>query len=433
MTRLSYREAIDFLFNLESSAIKLGLGNTVDLLAAIGDPQLKFESVHIAGTNGKGSVACFLNSILCHSRFRTGLFTSPHLVDYRERIRVNGAAIPRRAVSRAVSDIQGRVRTIGASYFEATTAVAFDWFARQAIDIAVVEVGMGGRLDSTNVIEPLATCITTIDFDHQKYLGRTLSRIAAEKAGIIKQGVPVVCGTMSGSALSAVKSVAQRKRARVFQVGKDASADRLRSGLDGSVFAYRGLGPRRILRTRLLGAHQVANAAVAVLAAEVLKSEGVRITADSIEAGIENAFWPGRFQVMRKRPLVICDGAHNASGARSLAVGLRELGMARAVTVFGVLRDKNYARMLRTLSGRSAEFVLTKPVSPRALPIAKLAEEARRARLGFTSAGSVEKAVRIALERARRWGRPVVICGSLYAVGEAMQFFGFKPHGARLC
>jgi len=433
MSRLSYREATDFLFNLESSAIKLGLDNTINLLAAVGDPQRRFESVHIAGTNGKGSVACFLNSILCHSGRSTGLFTSPHLVDYRERIRIDGKAIARGEVSRLVSAVQGHVKRIGASYFEATTAVAFEYFADHAIDIAVVEVGMGGRLDSTNVIEPLATCVTTIDFDHEKYLGRTLSEIAGEKAGIIKPGVPLVCGSMPDAALATISAVARKKKARLFQVGRHASAERLTSGLDGSVFDYRGLGPRRRLRTRLLGAHQVANAAVAVLVAEVLKSAGAGITSDSIEAGVESAFWPGRFQVLRKRPLVICDGAHNASGARALAAGLDDLRIGGAETVFGVLRDKNYARMLRILSSRSAEFVFTKPVSPRALPVRKLVEEGRRAGLAFTSAGSLDKAVAIGLERARRAGRPVVVCGSLYAIGEAMRFFGFQPHLARLC
>lgn len=433
MKRLSYREAIDFLFNLESSSIKLGLDRTINLLSAVGDPQCEFESVHIAGTNGKGSVACFLNSILCHSGLKTGLFTSPHLVDYRERIRIGGVAIPRGVVSRTVANIQGHVKRTDASYFEATTALAFDYFAKEGIDIAVVEVGMGGRLDSTNVIEPLATCITTIDFDHEKYLGRTLSEIAAEKAGIIKRATPVVCGSMPRAALATVSRVAKKKHARVFRLGKDASAERLSSSLDGSVFEYRGLGPRRRLRTRLLGSHQIENAAVAVLAAEVLKSEGVRITSGSIAAGVESAVWPGRLQILRRRPLVICDGAHNASGARSLAAGLRHLGIEKAVTVFAVLRDKNYGRMLRTLSGLSAEFVFTKAVSPRALPVRRLVEEGKRAGFAFTSTASLDKAVAIGLEHARRTGRPVLICGSLYAIGEAMQFFRFKPQLAKLC
>lgn len=439
MSALSYSQARDFLFKLESSAIKLGLDNTVNLLDALGNPHRYFRSVHIAGTNGKGSVASFLNSILYHNRLRTGLFTSPHLVDYRERIRLNGEAIPPSEVGRLVSQIADHVKRIGASYFEATTAVAFEYFRRAGVDVAVVEVGMGGRLDSTNVIAPLATCITTIGFDHEKYLGRTLSRIAGEKAGTIKERVPVVCGVMPGQALRTLGDVARRNRSPVFRLGEHARVVPVRMGLDGSSFDYKGLGPSRRLRIRLVGDHQIQNAALAVLVAEVLGQSGLRVSDGAIEQGLLRASWPGRLQVLRRRPLVICDGAHNASGVRALVRNLNLLGLDGAVTVFGVLRDKSYDRMLVLLADRTARFVFTKPAYHRALPVTRLAEGGRRAGVAFTSAARSHQAIRDAIAHAFRvhgGGQaqpPVLICGSLYLVGEAMQFFGFKPHLVRLC
>ncbi|MFZ1947085.1 MAG: folylpolyglutamate synthase/dihydrofolate synthase family protein [bacterium] len=448
MSQLSYRAAIDYLFGLEASKIKLGLDRTVNLLEAIGNPQQSFASVHIAGTNGKGSVASLVNSILYHNGLAVGLFTSPHLVDYRERIRRDGRSMPRQALCDIVSGLESHVRRIEASYFEATTAVAFEYFKAAGVDVAVVEVGMGGRLDSTNVIRPLVTCITTIDFDHEKYLGRTLSEIAGEKAGIIKPGVPVVCGRMRGQALATIKAVARRRGARVYQVGRDASVVPVASGLDGSTFEYVGLGRRRRLKVGLVGSHQIENAAVAVLVAEVLKERGLKVGDRAIEQGLARALWPGRLQVLRKRPLVICDGAHNVSGTRALGRALGQLGLGRTLTVFGVLRDKHYGRMLSALSGTSDRFIFTRPKWHRALPVKYLREAGGELGLDFRVASRVAPALSLALAelgrmepagashrapQARQPRPPLLVCGSLYLVGEAMQFFGFQPHRIRLC
>jgi dihydrofolate synthase/folylpolyglutamate synthase len=432
MSKLSYRASIDFLFNLETSAIKLGLDNTVDLLRAIGNPEESFQSIHIAGTNGKGSVACFLNSILYHNGVVAGLFTSPHLVDYRERIRKDGVAIPARDVSEIVSEVAGHVTRIGASYFEATTALAFEYFKRERVEVAVVEVGMGGRLDSTNVIRPLVTCITTIDFDHEKYLGRTLTKIAGEKAGIIKDGVPVVCGLMPERARVIVRDVARKHKSRIFQVGRHTALKPLKIDRDGSTFEYRGLARKRTLRIGLVGLHQIANAAVAVLTAEVLNEIGFRIEDRAIDEGLRHALWPGRLQVLKRRPLVLCDGAHNVSGARVLVRSLGQMGIAGTATVFGVLRDKNYERMLAVLAARTTSFVFTKPAYERALPVRQLKAAGRTLGLAFKAFPRVHDALEYALNHAEPCDT-LLVCGSLYAVGEAMQFFGFKPHCVRLC
>ena len=428
----SYRDSVEFLFNLERSGIKLGLDRTVNLLDAIGNPHRDFKSIHVAGTNGKGSVACFLSSILFHSGLSSGLFTSPHLVDYRERIRADGRAVSRRELARLVSELTEPIIRAGASYFEATTALAFEFFRRKKVDVAAVEVGMGGRLDSTNVVTPLISCITSIDLDHVNYLGWTISKIAREKAGIVKPGVPVVCGALSGRASATIRSIAGVRGASVFEIGKHATVRPLSTGLDGSEFEYRGLGAVRVLKIRSPGLHQIQNAALAVLAAEVLDRRGLKVADKAIQVGLREAFWPGRFQVLRRRPLVVCDAAHNASGARVLAESLRAIGFRSDVTVFAVLRDKDAEEMLSLLSGCSGSFVFTKPASPRGMPLYRLKGIGKDLGLRFKAFSSIDRALEHSLAVVPGGGR-VLVCGSLYALGEAMQFFGIRPHTARLC
>lgn len=432
MSGLSYRSAIDFLYGLETSGIKLGLERTFDLLEASGNPHRRFESIHVAGTNGKGSVACYLNSILFNNGMSTGLFTSPHLVDYRERIRVNGDTISRPDLARLVAELKTPILETGASYFEATTVLAFEYFARKAIDVGVIEVGMGGRLDSTNVLSPLLSCITSIDFDHVKYLGRTLARIAGEKAGIIKPGVPVVCGRLSRRASAAIRSVAVSRKSRVFEVGKDASFKLLRMDMTGSTFEYTGPVGTRLMEVEAPGLHHAANAATALLAVDVLRQGGFDISDQAVDTGLRRAVWPGRFQLLRRRPPVICDAAHNVSGTRMLVRSLKALDIADMVTVFGVLRDKDFGAMLSLLSDYSERFVLTKPDSKRALPLVTLKGAARGLGLRFKAVGSVENAVKLALDICGP-SRPVLVCGSLYALGEAMEALDYRPYRVKVC
>jgi dihydrofolate synthase/folylpolyglutamate synthase len=432
MSKPSYKGAVEFLYGLETSKIKLGLERTVNLLEASGNPHHRFASIHVAGTNGKGSVACYLNSILFHNGLRTGLFTSPHLVDYRERIRVDGNVISRQELAGLVAELKAPILETEASYFEATTVLAFEYFARKAVDVGVVEVGMGGRLDSTNVLNPMLSCITSIDFDHTKYLGKTLALIAGEKAGIIKPGVPVVCGCLSKRASSVIRSIAASRKSVVLEVGKDAGFEPLRMDLRGAAFEYRGRSGTRLLELKTPGLHHVANAATALLAVDVLRSKGFEISDEAVDEGLKRAVWPGRFQVLRRRPLTICDAAHNVSGTRILVKSLEAMGMSDMVTVFGVLRDKDYARMLSLLSASSTRFVLTRPVSDRALPLVKLEGAARKLGLRFRATASVDRAVEVAAGRYGG-GRPILICGSLYALGEAMAALGYRPYRVRVC
>jgi dihydrofolate synthase/folylpolyglutamate synthase len=432
MSRLSYRGAVDFLYGLEKSGIKLGLERTLNLLEASGNPHRRFRSIHVAGTNGKGSVACYLNSILFHNRMRTGLFTSPHLIDYRERIRVDGEAISRSVLANLLAELRAAILETGASYFEATTVLAFEYFARRDIDIGVVEVGMGGRLDSTNVVNPLLSCITSIDFDHVRYLGKTLSRIAGEKAGIIKPGVPVVCGRLSGRASAAIRRIAALRRCRVFEIDKDASFRPLSMGITGSTFEYSGLNGRQELEIEAPGIHNLMNAATALLAVDVLRSRGLKLDDEAVRIGLRQARWPGRLHVLRKKPLIVCDAAHNVSGTRLLVKSMRTIGLEHNTTVFAVLRDKDYQRMLSLLSACSDRFVLTKPDSKRALPLVRLKAAARSPGLAFRATSSVRKAVEIAREQCGTAGS-ILICGSLYALGEAMEALDYRPYRVKVC
>ena len=432
MIGLSYQASLDFLFNLEKSGIKLGLERTLALLAEIGNPHHGFRSVHIAGTNGKGSVACFLNSIFHRAGQVTGLFTSPHLVDYRERIRTGGSSITRRQLTSLVNRLAPAIRQTGVSYFEATTVLAFEHFVRKKVETAVVEVGMGGRLDSTNVLRPMVSCITSIGLDHTRYLGGTLSMIAAEKAGIIKSGVPVVCGTLPARASGTIRRIARSRSSRVFEIGKHARVKALETGVDGSVIEYKGLHGTQTYKIASPGLHQAANAATALLTAEVLREQGLRIGKKAVLDGLREAFWPGRFQVLSRRPLVILDAAHNTAGARALSKTLRAIGIRSDVTVFGALRDKDYGKMLKALSGVSANFVLTKPASNRALPVARLKEAARDLGLKAGATASVARALEIARDRCGPDGT-MLICGSLYMIGEAMDNLGYRPERVKVC
>jgi dihydrofolate synthase/folylpolyglutamate synthase len=430
--RFSYRSSLDFLLNLQRAGIKLGLDRTVNLLKAIGDPQDHFRSVHVAGTNGKGSVAAYLNSILYHGGYRSGLFTSPHLVEYTERVRVDGEAISRADLKSIVSDIAEPILETEASFFEATTAVAFEEFRRKRVQVAAVEVGMGGRLDSTNVLKPELTAITSIDFDHVRYLGKTLGEIAGEKAGIIKPGVPVVTGELSKGARAAVGRVARSRGSKLYELGRHAGCSMLGMDIGGCYFEYRGLRGRRIFKTGMPGWHQLANASLALLLAELLEDRGIKIDDAAMERGVEAALWPGRLQVLSERPLIITDGAHNVAGARMLARSLEDMGVFPAITVFAVLRDKRYKDMLRHLAGISRRFIFTRPESDRALPVARLKEAARELGIRGSGVGRVDRAVESALGRLGK-DDALLICGSLFAVGEAIHYMGFKPERVRLC
>ena len=373
------------------------------LAASMGQIERSFKSLHIAGTKGKGSVAHMAEAILHRAGYRTGLYTSPHLVDMRERIRVDGRNVSERDFLWAMNRMERALRRLRPTYFEIMTEAAFLVFARRKVDYAVIEVGLGGRLDATNVISPEACAITRIDYDHMDKLGHTLGEIAREKAGIIKPGVPVVTGAQRPAAL---REIRRRATPRVPTVWSPRAT--------GTVLKFTVSGLRERYRCELpvLGPHQAGNAAIAI---GLVESSGAEVTPVDVREALRHVRLPGRIEIVHRRPWIIVDSAHNPLSARALAEGLRPLRARRTLLVFGASADKDWAGMLRAL-GRADLTIFTRARSPRAAAPEVLA---RRARGPALRVERVDEAVAL----ARTVARPddaVVVTGSFYVAGEAL-------------
>jgi len=425
---MPYQETIDYLFGLQKYGIKFGLSNSRQLMALMGDPHLRFRSVHVAGTNGKGSTAVFLASMLVAAGYRVGLYTSPHLVSFTERIRINNVPV----TEDRVIDLAERVRLryeglpstedgrLTPTFFEVTTAMAFTCFAEERVDIAVIEAGMGGRLDSTNVLTPLVSIITNIDVEHTEFLGDTIEKITGEKAGIIKPGVPVVTGVVQPEAIAVVERTAAASGAPVYRMPKDFGAEPRSAGPE-QIFDYRGIGKRLVdLRIAMVGQHQVGNACLALAAAECVIKAGMAVPDTAMRTGLANAAWEGRLEKVAERPDIYLDGAHNPASARVLADAVRELkaGYRRLVLVIGVLMDKDYRGILTQLAPLADRIIVTRPNYSRALDVGSLAAEIVSFHRTADSAGTVAEAVGLARQGAAE-NDLILITGSLYTVGDA--------------
>lgn len=412
-----YEDSLKYLHGLERFGSVFGLDNISRLLGSIDDPHRAFRSVHIAGTNGKGSVATMIACILKEAGYSVGKYTSPHLVSFTERITVNEEEITEEEVAALTDHIRGRAdrKCPGGFYtfFDFTTAMAFEYFRRKKVDIAVVETGLGGRLDSTNVIEPLVSIVTNVAFDHMKELGGTLTKIAGEKAGIIKKGVPVITGA-GRRPFRVIEKVAGENASAVYALGRDFSFKK--SGR--KCMSYRGL--TRVLNDitiNLNGDHQLSNAALALCAVDVISGLGYDVPEDRMRAALSSVVWQGRLEMVREKPLVILDGAHNASGVRALRRFLRtHYRDRRKVLVFGVMRDKQYRRMLESMSDCIDLAILTQPRTDRALDAAAMKTVTRNS--------VVTTDTRSALEQARSFAGDkdlILVTGSFYTIGEAKQ------------
>lgn len=417
---------VEYLFSLEMLGIKLGLDNIRRLLADLDRPDRAFHAIVIAGTNGKGSVAAMLERALRAAGWRTGLYTSPHLIRLNERFAIDGQAVgddTMRAGAEAVRRAATRM-TPPPTFFEATTALACELFRTAGVDAAVVEVGLGGRLDATNALEPIATAITAVDFDHQSLLGDTLPRIAAEKAGIIKPGVPVVIGPNQAEVHDVVRRTAAERRAPFVDaeagVEVESTFDEGRLTLTLRTGAA-GYGP---LPLGLRGRHQRENAITMVALAEVIdRHTAIAVPASAIESGLRDVEWPARLQMLTWQGTpVIVDAAHNASGARALAAYVSEVH-GRAPFVFAAMKDKDIDGLLAPLAPVMTSLTLTRPATPRAAAIDDLIGAAARVapRVPVTSVESPAAAVAAAaLDPAAVAGAPVVVAGSLYLAGEVL-------------
>ncbi len=379
---MTYTEATEFLFSLRRFGWRLGLETILRLMDLLGNPQAAVPSAHVGGTNGKGSTAAMLCAILQAAGYRTGLYTSPHLLSFTERIRIDGVPIGQEEVTRLTAQLKDLCSAHFAQYpipnpptdrlphptfFELTTAMAFLHFARQATQAAVIEVGLGGRFDATNVITPAVAVLTNVSLEHQEYLGRTLPEIGMEKAGIVKPGVPVVTGAQD-EALEIIRRIAADRGAPLVHLRESYACSIHDSGFAGQTFDLRGPNHRyEALRIPLAGRHQVENAVAAIAAAEVLEGQGFHLDEAAIRGGLLQSRWPGRLQVISDRPRILVDGAHNPAGARALAAFVAEhrSTVRRLILVFGVLRDKDWESMLSLLGPLADQTILTHPPADR--------------------------------------------------------------------
>jgi dihydrofolate synthase/folylpolyglutamate synthase len=427
---MDYAAAIDFLFNLEHGSVKLGLERIAAATEELGHPERRYHTVHVAGTNGKGSTAAFLASILEAAGHRSGLLTSPHLLEYGERMRISGRMLAPHEIAALTTELKPLILRTRLSYFEATTALAFEAFARGGVSVAVMEVGMGGRLDATNVIQPDLTVITGIDLDHTKSLGPTRAAIAAEKAGIMKPGVPLLTAPSSAP----VRAVFQRRgdalgcRVHLLDELASLSACAPRGGGTGYCITRRGQDRPVQRRIRLCGVHQAWNAVLAEVGAGLLAERGIEIGEEAIARGLAGARWPGRFEIIPgngRRPPVILDVAHNASGGRSVAATYRRWmdGAPAPTLIVGMLDDKDHRAFFRSLRCITDRLLLIPLESPRAAPAGDLAAAARASGFVPETFGSMSAAWHAALAN----GTPIVIAGSFFTVKAGLEQLGRGP------
>jgi dihydrofolate synthase/folylpolyglutamate synthase len=423
---MNYEQSIAYLENLQQFGIQLGLERIIRLLELMGNPHKDIKYIHVAGTNGKGSTVAFLASILKHSGYRVGVYTSPHLIRFNERIAICGTDAPLAEqifdedVVRLTEQITGYIESSGlqVTYFEATTALALAYFAEKQPDFVILEVGLGGRLDATNVIIPQVSIITNISLEHTAILGNTVEEIAIEKSGVIKQGVPVVCGVMDEKALSTIHAIAKEKHAPFYVVphmNKQVSIE----------YEQISICPCRLsdIQPSLHGAHQLQNAACAILSAGVLEEQGVKINHDKIPYAVSHTTWYGRLQIIGQKPLIVVDGAHNHAGAKVLRQAIDEcFTYDNLILVLGILDDKDKTAMMRELIANNQRLkliILTKPKTSRAFPPEELLEETAK----YSITAMVCDDIPTAITQARKAANEddmICLAGSLYVVAEVL-------------
>ena len=419
---MNYKEAVDYIEGIGMFVSKPGLERIGLILEKLGNPQKKLKFVHIAGTNGKGSAAAMTASVLKACGYKTGLFTSPYLFRFNERMQINGQQIPDETLAEAVSAVKPVCDGLEerATAFEVMTACGMKYFADEGCDIVVLEVGLGGRFDATNIIDmPEAAVIMNIGLDHTKILGDTVEQIAFEKAGIIKPGCDCVIYEQQPSVKAVFENICAERGARLHS----ADFSRLSSefdSLEGQAFTYKGVA----YALPLLGAHQLKNAAVVLETAEVLRSRGWKLDSADVEHGLYSVSWPARFEVVCDDPCFVVDGGHNPQCAETVAANLRAyFPDTRRILLTGVLADKDYAGMFDILAPEIDEFVCVTPASPRAVPAYELGKELKKYGKPVTVCDSVSDGVGAALDLAREQDAMVCAAGSLYMVGDIRACF----------
>lgn len=444
---MDYQAALDYIFHFTDyektpgvlyTSANYDLRRMEELLARLGNPHLQGRTVHIAGTKGKGSTAAMIASVLSTAGYRTGLYTSPHLLTLRERIRVDGALITEEELAALVERLQPEVEAVNQhltagqlTTFEVLTALAFVYFQEKSVDFQVLEVGLGGRLDATNVVKPGVSVITSISLDHTEVLGDSLEGIAREKAGIIKQGSVVVSAPQEPEVAVVLKEVCRERNARLVRVGRDVLQGKGLATPEGQSFSLWGRGGRYDLTIPLLGGYQLENAATAVAVLEELAALGVELTVDGIARGLSQVSWPGRFQILRRRPWLVVDGAHNPYSAKKLTEAVAEyFPRRRVILVFGTSSDKDFSGMIKELLPLAPHFIVTRSRHPRSASTSQLITElARQGGEGEEKEG-VSQAISRALDIAGKEDL-ILVTGSLFLVAEAIEFAAMLSPGEK--
>jgi dihydrofolate synthase/folylpolyglutamate synthase len=427
---VSLTARLEQLYARRTFGIKLGLEVEQAILKALGNPERAFLPVHVAGTNGKGSVCTMLESMFRHAGLRTGLYTSPHLVRFNERIQVNGKPVSDadlldlwQAGEKAEQQAAAGSDWTESTFFEFTTALAFEHFRRSAVQVGVVEVGMGGRLDATNVVTPLVSVVTPVSLEHMEYLGRDVATIAGEKCGIVKPGRPVVYAQSDPEAEAVVIRTASQQGCRCVNATDAVRVERIRQDLDGQKVRIESADQAYgVIRLKLLGKHQLVNCALAVAAMEeAFTAMGLPVPVEAVKKGLEAAVWPGRLQILEKEPVTILDGGHNPGAAEALAEALKELAGKKPVgLICGMCGDKDMAGFFKPLARRLKRVWAVRLRTPRSVDTARIVETAFAFGLRAETASLAE-----AREAARKWaleaGGVVCVAGSLFLAGEVLE------------
>jgi len=420
-----YKKCLDFLFSLERVGIKYDLKNITTLLNFLNNPQKNFKSIHIAGTNGKGSVASIINSVLIENGFKTGLYTSPHILDFKERILINGNDIPKQFVIDFSNKVYNLVLRIIPSFFEVTTAMAFEYFSEQKVEYAVIEAGLGGRLDSTNVLKPLISIITGISIDHTEYLGTTIEKISFEKAGIIKNKIPVVIGDIKDTAFNVIKKKCIEKGSILIESNRLKNVNilkRLETGINLDIFGKKYFYP-------IVGDYQISNIKTAfTVLQKIYEIDKIILTENIFRSGLNNILinskFYGRFQLIGEHPSVVIDVSHNLQGISQIIANLKYFEFKNLFVIFGMMKDKNYGACVRLLEKLDAKIILTKPDYKRAEE-AEILFKSSKYKEKFYISENVKAAFVNAKKLAER-NDLILITGSFYLVSESLRTFKFK-------
>lgn len=422
---MSYQQSIAYLYGLQKFGIKFGLAKISSLLSSLDNPHKTLSCIHIAGTNGKGSTAACLASVLSKAGYKAGLYTSPHLKRFTERIKIGNREISRNDVDRLTRLLRKKANKIDSiTFFELVTAMAMLYFAEKKVDGCILEVGMGGRLDATNVVTPILSIITNISKEHEYYLGDTLLKIANEKAGIIKKNSSLITGATQPSVLTLFRKRCHRLQTKFYRLGKDFSIHRRDNHSD-----YHGItGNLDSVKIGLLGDYQYNNAAIALAAIELLRTKNYRIDNAAIYRGLNDVTWPGRLEVVMPSPLVILDGAHNPDAMKNLKEALiKNFNFRKLVLILGIMDDKNIQGMAREIVPHAHRVILCRPHMDRAASPARLAKIINGYHVNHCAIDDVKEATRHALSTASP-NDLICITGSLFTVGEARDVFKKMPY-----